>query len=398
MLQRTHKHVFGLAIFIVYAIILDKYIHFVLGTELLTVVIEVAEWALLFVLVAYFLTRKRGRFSKALILLFAIKIAVVAMFFREFNFQKNILLLIALNIYTFQSQEFRLYCRERIGKHYWTLLVLLLMSFVPFAPFYNRYFAEVDASAFSDVRRFSGLWELPHVYAYIVLAMMTLQIRKSLFLNVLLMLNIVATGVRSAIFAAGIYAAWLVTMQIKETGQFLRRVLLVSVFTIPLLFLTGVDRFVKDQYVFHIAPLLEEDISNPSYGKGRYIFNFIALSDMQQFSVLELIAGRSATAMYKAFDEFLGMKSWPHNDYVTVAYIYGLMGILLFIYAVNILPFKRVDFSLRSDVSAIATIIFVLAVTNGYYTYHSVYLFAIAQAIHYDCFVLSRQKSQRSLT
>jgi hypothetical protein len=382
VLSHTHKYVFGLGIFIVYSVILDKYIHFLLNIELLAIPIQAAEWALLFILIGYFLSRKNGMTPKILILVFVVKIGLLAVVFHELSFQKNLLVLIALTTYTFQCKQFRVYCIEGMRKHYWTLLLLLLVSFLPFAPFYNRYFAEVDASGFSEVRRFGGLWELPHVYAYLILAMIVMRRKENYMLNIFLLLNIIATGVRSAMLAAFVYYAHMIVTRLKNLRHLYAQAVLVAGLMLLLFITTDVGAFVKDQYEFHIGPLLEEDPSTPTYGKGRFIFNFIALQDMQAFNTLELLVGRSATALYNSFENFLGMKSWPHNDYVTVTYIYGLIGLVVYLYAIHILPLKSVRFQFQSKVFAIDIVTFVLALTNGYYTYHSFYLFTAAYAIH----------------
>ncbi len=380
----SYKRVFWLALAISYAIIVDKYLYPFFKSDVLSIPIIIAEWCILLVLVHYFMLRHGRLLPRLLIILFAAKIIIVAAVLNDFSFQKNILILFALMVYTFRNQEFRRYCAEQIGNHYVKLIVLLVVSFLVFAPFYNRHFAEVEASSFEDIRRLSGLWDLPHSYAYFVLALMALQRKENLPLTFFLAMNVFATGVRSAMIATLVYLAHILLLRVPNPRQLFKRIAVIGVAGLFALTLTGLGGFLEEQYEFHIVPLIEEDISDPHYGKGRFIYNFIALNDMRTFSTAELWFGRSATSLYSAFEEAIGMIYWPHNDYVTVVYIYGILGLAMYLYIMHGMPLIVTRFSLRSKVFIITLVVAILSMTNGYYTYHALYLFAIANAIHIE--------------
>lgn len=388
----THVKVFWLALTISYAIIIDKYLYPIFKIDVLAIPVIVAEWGILLVLAQYFLFRQRKLLPRLLVVLFAAKIILVAVVLKDYSFQKNILILFALMVYTFRNNEFRAYCADQIAKHYVKLIVLLVISFMAFAPFYNRHFAEVEASSFEDIRRLSGLWDLPHSYAYFILAVMALQRKENLPLTLFLALNVFATGVRSAMIATLVYLAHIIFLRVPNPRQLFKRIAVLGVVGLVALGLTGLGGFLEEQYEFHIVPLLEEDISDPHYGKGRFIYNFIALNDMRTFSTAELYVGRSASALYSAFEEAIGIVYWPHNDYVTVLYIYGVLGLLMYLYIMHALPLMLVRFSVRSKIFVITLVVFILSVTNGYYTYHALYLFAIAYAVHLEEYFVSRQK------
>jgi len=384
MSANLHKYVFKLCLFVTCAVIADKYCFFFVGREIFEMPILIAEWTLLILLLSV-LARTRGYIIvKIAMVVFTIKILYYVVYLAEFNFQKNILILILLSIYIFEEERFRIYSIEMLHRHYTKLLLFLLLSFLPFAWFYNRYFQEVGATDYSEILRLSGLWELPHTFAYLVLGMMLLNPKDNVILNVFLYINIMLTGVRSAMIAGAIYFVYSLFYSLINIKRVRTQLMVFGTLIVAGLSFGHFTGLLAQLFEFHITPLLKEDLSDPLYGKGRIVFNLLAVQDIKHFAVSDLMIGKSATQLYDLFIDYLGIKSWPHNDFITVLYVFGVVGLALYCYALFYLPWRNVRFSIATKIPVISLMIFILALTNGFYTYYAIYIILIASGIAYQ--------------
>ena len=112
--------------------------------------------------------------------------------------------------------------------------------------------------------------------------------------------------------------------------------------------------------------------------------NISVIDEMKKFGFIELSIGKSATSLYNYYEKLIGIKSWPHNDFVTVLYLYGFIGLAFYIYTTILIPLKRIRFNFKSKVFITLVLAFILAFTNGFYTYSGMYLFILAYGVFYQ--------------
>jgi hypothetical protein len=175
------------------------------------------------------------------------------------------------------------------------------------------------------------------------------------------------TGVRSAILASMVYL--LITYLSKlERKAFFRSITTIALVFIVLMSLIIFEiPFFKNIFNYQFDTLLTGKYEEA--GKGRIMFAKDTLDKIRTFDVTSLFFGDSASSLYKYFFKMYNVKSWPHNDYITVFYLYGAIGFVGYVYY---MLFKPMTLSFRSSnwkLMAIILALVVLAYTNGYYTY-----------------------------
>ncbi len=378
------KIIFGLIASIILLLILQNFIFFISRNELFSPIVMVLEWILFLSLIFFLFFHVKGySFLKVFLILIFFKILFYALILGDFNFAKGILVVPLIMIFTFENEEFRVLSKENIIKYHWILFLLILLTVIPFIGWYNRYDKIIAQVGIFNSHRFAGLWELPHDLAYYLLALIILKSKQKIISFVVLFLLIIATGVRSvfiALFVYFVYDNFIIKIAFKSYRK-------IIVFLITFLFLAIVSplqNYVISQIDFHLGPLFQQNIENLNYGKGRVLFAYYDLEQIRNFNFIELLVGKSATQLYEDYKKLLGVESWPHDDFLTVPFIYGIIGLSFYIYYLIIYPIRKVNFNFKSKLIPIIFSIVILAITNGFYTYHAMYLFIMAIGMYYQ--------------
>jgi hypothetical protein len=372
------RHVLACIIFILFANVIDNYLFLFLKTSVSFIPIIIVEWLLLAFLITD-LTNSQGHILlKLFLIIIAVKILFYIIMYHEFNFQKGIIIIILLSNYAYNNDCFIAELEIFIKKYLVLLVGVTIFSFVPWVWFYNRYSEVLAADGFYTADRYSGLWDLPHAVAYYFLAFIILLDKNEyIILNILLLIFIVATGVRSALIAVAVYVCYkhilipLFNFQVKH-------LVIISVVVLILFMLPISYNFIVSQYDAHITPLLIEDIEKDSYGKGRVLFARYVLEQYDNFNMGKHLFGGSATELYESFTKLLGISSWPHDDFLAVLYMYGGIGLLFYFFYLVVFPFLKTEKKSRNSIVPIILVVVILAITNGFYTYQSNYLFIMA--------------------
>jgi hypothetical protein len=134
----------------------------------------------------------------------------------------------------------------------------------------------------------------------------------------------------------------------------------------------------------NIAPLIEEEITSPHYGQGRVYLNQMLFNEIKKFNFSEIILGENRNKMEDFYESIMNSRTWPHNDLMACLFIYGIIGLLLYIYYTYIYPiyfFIKNKFYL---LTIIVGVIFVLAITSGFYPYYSSFLIIAALGYIYE--------------
>ena len=367
---------------IIFAIVFDmlNQLSFVLvGGRHLGLFTRGLSWIILTLLI-YWISRYVRRFLllKILILVTVIKFVYYALTLHQYSFQKGILIVLLLSSMLFYNEEFRKITCRIINRYKYVLLVLFLLTFVPFIGSYSP-----------RVYRVSALWGLPHCAAYYFLAFMFLIGKNNLFINSIFSLLIITTGVRSGMIPAFVYLGYVSITNVKRSLSTKRR--LGDIFStffgtllLLALFFHPNFNFFRERLVYHLSPIFAESILDPSYGKGRTSLHMYLFEEVKNFNIFEFFFGRSATSMWIIYEPRLGVRSWPHDDFATTLYIYGIIGLILYLYYLFILPLRRMPPSRSPKIILLGTTIFILALVNGFYTYLSSYLFILIYAVLYE--------------
>lgn len=371
---------------ILYMAVFSNIERYLTRTNLSMIVVNVLEWVLFLALVVYVLRISGFIPLKILIYIFVTKVAVYAYFYHQYSFQKGIVVAILLTVFLYTNSAFGHEIQTTMKSRLWLLVLLTVLTFVPFYGWYNRY-SFVMAAQGETTSRFSGLWDLPHAIGYFFLGFITLQEEINPIYTLVLTGLIVLTGVRSALLALGIYLSmrvlltkYFVSYDVRSRRRaFLQSLSLLLVGTVAWLTPQVKSIFLPD-LIHQFKPLLQQSVTSPGYGKGRVQFIEYVLTKVKHFDILSLIVGRSATELYLDFKDLLGIKSWPHDDFLTALYIDGIYGLALYIYYVYLWPLRVTWGAGRFHVFAVAMAMGVLAVTNGLYTYYAMYLFLLAGA------------------
>lgn len=373
------KIIIWAAIFTVVFDMLNQFSFFIFGSAYFELLINALSYIIL-ALTIYWISRYPKKFIllKILILVTFCKFVYYAVVLHQYSFQKGILIIPLVLLMIFYNEEFPIITYRVINKYKYVLLILFLLTFIPFIGRYSR----------ADFPRvFSALWIYPQCAAYYLLAFMLLISKNNIFVSSIFLLLIVITGARSAIVPAFIYMVYIFIINIKESLSMKKQLTFTMFFSIFLLLSLFIyPNFFKpfqEQLSYRFTPLFEERILDPSYGAGRTALHMIVFDEIKKFNVFELLFGRSAVSMYDIYESTFGTRNWPHNDFITTLYIYGLIGLLLYLYYLFILPLRRIPPNRLSKIIFVEVTIFILALTNGFYTYVSSYLFLLIYGVLY---------------
>ena len=367
---------------IIFAIVFDmlnQLSFFLVGRRYFSLLIDGLSWIILTLLI-YWISRyfKRFLLLKILILVTAIKFIYYALTLHQYSFQKGILIVLLLSSMLFYNEEFRKITCRIINRYKYVLLVLFLLTFMPFIGSYSP-----------RVYRISALWDLPHSAAYYFLAFMFLIGKNNSFISSIFSLLIITTGVRSAIIPASIYLGYVFSTNIKKSLSTKRKLgdtfsTLFGILLLLALFFHPNLKFFRERLVYHLSPIFTESILDPSYGKGRTVLHMYLFEEVKNFNTFEFFFGRSATSMWILYEHRLDVRIWPHDDFATTLYIYGIIGLILYLYYLFVLPLRRMPPNRSPKIILLGTTIFILALVNGFYTYLSSYLFILIFAVLYE--------------
>ena len=378
----TVKLVINLILAMILLLILQNYVYFIIKLDLFRIPVFIIEWLLFLVLLNYFFYRIKGYFFlKGFLIIIFLKIIIYTIFFNDYNFAKGILVLILLIIFSFENEYAPELYNEFIKKYYNIIFILILLTVIPFIGWYNRYDSVIAEVGLINSQRFAGLWELPHDLAYYLFALIILQKNIRIVPFILMLLIIIATGVRSVFIALLFYFVY-DNLIIKLVTKSYRKIAIFLICIISILVIPTTRGFVISQVNFHLSPLFQQNIEDNNYGKGRVLYAYYDLQKIEEFNFIEFLIGKSATQLYADYKELLGIESWPHDDFLTVPYIYGIIGLLFYIYYLIIYPLRNIPLKNNSKVISIIISIIILAITNGFYTYHAMYLFIFAIVIN----------------
>ena len=365
---------------ITYLVILKNFAHFVAVESFIEFIILGLEWILFAgLLIDLFFFKAGHRLLKWFLVFVAVKILYYVLVEGALNFQKGILLLILLIVFCLESEYLVVEFKTVFKRHYIPIVILVLVSVVPFYGWYNRYDEVMAETKMFDVQRYAGLWDLPHALAYYVFVLMVLSEKYRGMVWVLGTSILIATGVRSAIIAVAMYGILRMLMDSQLRKTIVHWTIPAAVIAV-LLLTTSIGGFLGGQVEYHFNPLVEGDVEDVQYGAGRVGFALILFDQLSRFTVPDFLLGKSATELYRAYYDVLGLQSWPHDDFLTVIYLYGIIGIGMYLWYVYVFPLKTfAKVSLRFVVPFVISIS-ILAVTNGFYTYRAAYLFVLALA------------------
>ncbi len=351
---------------------LNQLVGYFTGIKLLAPIILLASWPLLAILL-YWLFSLPGRhyLFKIFIVLTFVKWVVYIFLYGHLHFQKELLTLPLLMIALAERENFRAYCQKNLGLFKYVLCTLFALTVVPFI---GRY------SVNTELYRFSAVWPWPQSLGYYCVAFMLLFLHKNIAINMLIYVMILYTGAKSAILAGTIVLMYSMRVHFILKAVRTRRKFLVAIATACISLVTftalgGIDHF-TGSLTHHYEKLFSVEVTSDAFGTGRVQLNRLALDELKNFGDIDLLLGKSATSLY---DLYAGRETggWPHNDFLTALLIYGILGLIFYIYYMLVFPLK---FTLRDypwKNIALVTSIFVLMATNGFYMYRASFLFLL---------------------
>ncbi|CAD6366534.1 hypothetical protein SHEWT2_04141 [Shewanella hafniensis] len=227
----------------------------------------------------------------------------------------------------------------------------------------------------------SGLFRAPHFpsYLFYFIALTYIYFRRSFswfefyFVITICIFGVLFSGSRTPVFS------FVLATIIYFTISRLRYVVLSLVFVcllsiifykieVILEMLSGTSLY---QYFSFIYTL-----KNDPDRLSRIILFSVFLDSIQNFSLSEILVGRSFGSQLDIIEQSISQRLWFHNDILSVFYSYGLVGILVLFSLLKALYFKfiRVTKSYYVNVYFISIVVF--SFVNGIF-YHTSYLFLL---------------------
>lgn len=128
----------------------------------------------------------------------------------------------------------------------------------------------------------------------------------------------------------------------------------------------GIGLIVLLEFTDFATAILEKTnyaINNGSISNGRLSIWNNSIQALHDYNFLDLLLGRGMDFLTFYNLQHIGMSIQAHNDIITVLLCYGFVGIIMYFYAIY-------SFMRRSPLRAeITVVLFVLAVSNGLFTY-----------------------------
>ena len=363
--------------------ICNQVVWFFTSTKLLAPGILLVSWLLLAILLYWlFSMPHKHSLFKIFTVCILVKWVVYILFYGHIITQKRVLIVPLLLIALSEKEDFLRYCQKSLASFKYILCFLFALTVIPFIGWY---------SVNTEPYRFSAIWKFPQNPGYYCVAFMMLFINKNIVVNMLIYILVIYTGAKSAILAGTIVLLYSCRVSFMRGTASPKRSLLFAVGIGAIILLAlfvmsgGIDYFIESA-TFQYENLFSNKITSDKFGAGRVYLSRVALDDVKNFSEIDLMLGRSPTFLY---DLYWWRKEggWPHNDFVTVLYIYGIFGLAFYIYYVLIRPlmYPSTDYPWKNVALVLA--IFLLMATNGFYQTRSSFLFLL-------CYVELYQKNR----
>jgi len=252
------------------------------------------------------------------------------------------------------------------------ITILLLLSIIPF-------WENIKVTAIG-LERVLGIWQNSKPCAYYLFAMIVALSEGRLLLKFVYLSLIIFIGSRGAMIATGFYIiSNYVTSFVSRNEKSLRRFIYIFatiafLTLITLLFYSSLISPILNRAYTNIEPLVYGDIESPQYGQGRVFLNQLLLSKIDQFNFVDWTIGRSQTDMLDYYEAIIGVRTFPHNDFLTIIYTNGILGLIVYFYYLFVYPFFRKSQQSTAVIAVLVISIFILAATSGFYNYSASYL------------------------
>ena len=357
--------------------ILDQHLNYYIDIHYISYVIKILGWILTFMIMYWFFGKIKGYFVlKLFIIAYVSKIVYYVFAFNHYNFNKDSIIIPLLLIVLFEKRNLRIILQRFIERYKYILLILVLLTILPFM--------DIHIVTSSGMDRVLGIWENSKPAAYFLFGFIVLFSRRWNFLlfllSLFLYLLIIFIGSRGVIIAGFFFIVFQITQYFfgiaerKANLLYFAQILILVSISIVALYGGLFDPFINRTYTY-MQPLVAEDISNPAYGHGRVYLNQIIFSEIERFNALEWGIGRSSTDMGNLFEMMIGSRTFPHNDFVTILYTNGLIGLCIYLYYLFIYPFRIITNRINKlALMNLLMAIFILAATTGFYNYYACYL------------------------
>ncbi len=360
---------------------LNQLVDFFTGMKFLAPALFLVPWLLLAILI-YWCFSVPGKYTlfKLYLVCTLIKWAVYIFIYGHIITQKRILIVPLLLIGLSEREDFLRYSQKSIASFKYILCFLFALTVIPFIGWY---------SVNPDPYRFSGIWDFPQNPGYYCVAFMILFLNKNIVVNLLIYLLVIYTGAKSAILAGTVVLLYSCRVSFMRSIASSKKTLLIPmglgaiILLVAFVVYGGMDYFIESA-TFHYEKLFSEEITNDKFGAGRVYMSKLALDELKNFSAIDLMLGRSPTSLYDLYVGKENTGGWPHNDFVTVLYIYGIFGFAFYIYYVLIRPLKYPSTDYPWKNIALVLTVFLLMATNGFYQTRSSFLFLLCYAELYQ--------------
>ncbi len=340
------------------------------------------SWVVFAVVAGWYLVDYSGELPLRIFTLLTLaKWAVYILAYRDLSLRKDMFVTALLFLVMFQYKPLRVYFSGLLVTYKYLILFLVCLSFLPFLDQYRMIGA--GSKTGDGMVRVSGLWENSKMVGMYFIALMTLLPRKRIFLISFLYLLVIYCGSRSGILAATVYFGYVLYWQYDRLGNRDEAPAVVAVgfalaFCALIALLSGKLATAAKVADSNLRPLLQENIRSDGYGSGRVGLNRIALEAIADFSLPQLLLGRSYTSLGDVYEEKIGARTWPHNDFVMAAYCHGLVGLVFYVYYLFVYPWKRIQGRDWKRLMAVQGTIFMLAATSGFYPYRASFLLLLS--------------------
>lgn len=348
--------------------------------NLLSSTINAFIWFGFVLIIYYVIFDKNNLIYKIALCVLLFKVIWTIISTESYSFQKAIIML------PFFCLFYKRYChdaRQFFYIHSRLVMLTCLFLLLTIVPFIGNY------SGYKESFRFSGLWDIPHQPAYYCLAFFIFFLNRSFLFSVTIFILILVMGAKSVIIASTPLFIWGLYLYLKR--QFfsaqsksklsiaLLSLLMCTSLLISPIFINKASNLIQ----YHYNSLFSKQVSADEFGAGRVYLNKIAFTEIEKFSLSDIVFGRSASSLYSLYKyEELGGQ-WPHNDFVTIFYIYGVVGILIYSFIILWFPFT-LSVNINKIWAALVTFaLFTLFGTNGFFTYNSAFLILLSIGLSY---------------
>jgi hypothetical protein len=362
--------------------ILDQLTNFFLEIIFFKLIILLFSWVILLIIFYWIFKKTNNNLLKVSICIIILKIIYNIIFYKQAGFSKEIILIPLLFYSILVNDQFRLVLYKLINRYKYFIFILLLITILPFLG--NNIFFP------SGGFRFNAIWpNSKHPQLYLI-AFMILFYRKNIIFVTSIYILILIMGGRQGMIASTLYYLFYIinySIRFIKLNNYKKKIFEFAQLFIIIIFCILLYKNIYKLFPYvesNIAPLIEEEITSPHYGQGRVYLNQMLFNEIKKFNFSEIILGENRNKMEDFYESIMNSRTWPHNDLMACLFIYGIIGLLLYIYYTYIYPiyfFIKNKFYL---LTIIVGVIFVLAITSGFYPYYSSFLIIAALGYIYE--------------